>query len=177
MKESREERYKRIHAVRKKAKVVTYSAMYGVGKSKLSRTTGMPEKEAAALIEAFWEINWAVKEVAAKVEIRKIKGQMWVKNPVSSFWHSLRYERDVWSTLNQSTGVYCFDTWVAYYLTKRPDLRGQFHDETINAVPKGEEKVHEKVLQWAIGKVNDKLKLNVDLGVDVQFGANYSEIH
>ena len=29
----------------------------------------------------------------------------------------------------------------------------------------------------AIDKVNQKLQLNVDLGVDVQFGYRYSDIH
>ena len=102
---------------------------------------------------------------------------MWVKNPVSGFWYSLRYEKDVFSTLNQSTGVYCFDTWMAFYLSKRPNIVGQFHDETINYVRKGEEVVHEKTLRWAIAQANKKLKLNVALDIDVQYGATYAEIH
>jgi hypothetical protein len=35
---------------------------------------------------------------------------MWLYNPVSKFWYSAIY-KDIFSTLNQGTGVYCFDTW------------------------------------------------------------------
>jgi DNA polymerase I-like protein with 3'-5' exonuclease and polymerase domains len=177
MSETPEQRYKRIHAIRKKAKVVTYSAMYGVGKSKLARTTGMSELEAGKLLEAFWKINWSVQEVARSAEVKTVGGQMWVKNPVNGFWYSLRFSKDVWSTLNQGTGAYCFDQWVAHYLTRRPNIIGQFHDESINRVKLGDEKQHESVLRWAIDKVNEKLKLNIKLDIDVQFGSRYSLIH
>ena len=46
-------------------------------------------------------------------------------------WYSLRFDKDRFSTLNQGTGAYCFDTWVKYILSKRPQLTGQFHDEVI----------------------------------------------
>jgi hypothetical protein len=74
--------------------------------------------------------------------IRKINGEMWVQNPVSKFWHSLRYEKDVFSTLNQSTGAYCFDKWVAYYRHVEANIIGQFHDESINLVKEGDQDVH-----------------------------------
>ena len=170
-------RYKSIKKVRKKFKPVNYSAVYGVGKSKLSRTTGMTQAEAGVLLEAYWERNWAVKKFASEQEFKTVNKQMWVKNPVNGFWYSLRFEKDIFSTLNQSTGAYCFDQWVAYYLTKRPNIIGQFHDESINRVKLGEEKEHEAVLRWAIGKVNKKLKLNINLDIDVQFGMRYSDIH
>jgi hypothetical protein len=102
---------------------------------------------------------------------------MWVQNPVSKFWHSLRYEKDTFSTINQSTGAYCFDKWVAYYRIKRPNILGQFHDESINLVKKGDEDVHSAALNWAIKKLNEDLKLNVDLGIDIQYGQKYSDVH
>lgn len=171
------ERFKAIKKTRKKFKPVNYSAVYGVGKSKLSRTTGMSVNEAAVLLEAYWERNWAVKKFASEQQVKTVNGQMWVKNPVNGFWYTLRYEKDIFSTLNQGTGAYCFDQWVAHYLTKRPNIVGQFHDESINGVKKGQEKEHESVLRWAIDKVNEKLKLNIKLDIDVQFGYRYSEIH
>ena len=171
------DRFKGIKKVRKKFKPVNYSAVYGVGVPKLSRTTGMSKAEAKVLLDAYWERNWAVKQFAADQKIRTINGQMWVKNPVNNFWYSLRYEKDVFSTLNQGTGAYCFDQWVAHYLTKRPNIIGQFHDESINRIKIGEEKEHEEVLRWAIDKVNEKLKLNVKLDIDVQFGLKYADIH
>lgn len=171
------DRFKAIKKTRKKFKPVNYSAVYGVGAPKLSRTTGMSQQEAKTLLEAYWERNWAVRQFAKDQEVKTVGGQMWVKNPVNKFWYSLRYEKDIFSTLNQGTGAYCFDQWVAHYLTKRPNIIGQFHDESINRVKLGEEKQHESVLRWAIDKVNEKLKLNIKLDIDVQFGSRYSLIH
>lgn len=170
-------RFKAIKKTRKKFKPVNYSAVYGVGVPKLSRTTGMSPAEAKVLLEAYWERNWAVKQFAKDQEVKTVGGQMWVKNPVNGFWYTLRYEKDIFSTLNQGTGAYCFDQWVAHYLMKRPNIVGQFHDESINRVPKGEEQEHETALRWAIRKVNEKLKLNIELDIDVQFGYRYSHIH
>jgi hypothetical protein len=137
----------------------------------------MSVSEAGVLLEAYWERNWAVKQFAKEQQVKTLNKQMWVRNPVNGFWYSLRYEKDIFSTLNQSTGAYCFDQWVAHYLTKRPNIVGQFHDESINRIPVGEEEEHESVLRWAIEKVNEKLKLNIKLDIDVQFGIRYSNIH
>ncbi len=171
------QRFKAIKKTRKKFKPVNYSAVYGVGVAKLSRTTGMTPAEAKVLLEAYWERNWAVRQFAKEQEVKTVNGQMWVKNPVNGFWYTLRYEKDIFSTLNQGTGAYCFDQWCAHYLAKRPNIVGQFHDESINRIKKGEEREHESVLRWAIDKVNEKLKLNIKLDIDVQFGTDYSQIH
>lgn len=168
-------RLKAITAVRKKAKVVTYSATYGVGKVKLARSTGMSEEEAAKLLKAFWELNWAVKRVAETATIRKIGGQMWVYNPVSRFWISLRYERDAFSSLNQSTGVFCFDSWLAQ-LWKR-GVKGSFqaHDEILFVTE--DEVWTDKVLKDSIEAVNNTLELNVPLSVDAKYGRSYADVH
>ena len=165
--------------LRKNYKVVNYSATYGVGAAKLSRETGMTEKEAKKLLDAYWERNWSVASFTSDNLKKKkiVNGQMWVQNPVSKFWHTLRYDKDVFSTLNQSTGAYCFDKWVATYRSVRPNIVGQFHDESINLVRRGEEDQHRDVLVSSINKLNEVLKLNVNLGIDVQFGNKYSEIH
>ena len=166
-----------LKAMRKNYKVVNYSATYGVGAAKLSRTTGMNIPQAQSLLDAYWNRNWSVKKFSEDQKIRQINGEMWVQNPVSGFWHSLRYEKDVFSTLNQSTGAYCFDKWVAYYRTRRPNIIGQFHDESINLVKEGEQNAHSDILNWAIEKLNHELKLNVDLGIDIQYGQRYSDVH
>lgn len=168
-----------LKTLRKNFKVVNYSATYGIGAAKLSRETGMSEGESKALLDAYWERNWAVAQFSDDNlrKIKRINGQMWVQNPVSTYWHTLRYEKDVFSTLNQSTGAYCFDRWLAGYLSIRPNIVGQFHDESINCIKKGEEEQHKSALVAAIGRLNNELDLNVELGIDVQFGNKYSEIH
>ena len=166
-----------LKTMRKNYKVVNYSATYGVGANKLSRETGMSTGEAKALLEAYWNRNWSVKEFSESQRIRTINTQMWVQNPVSKFWYSLRFEKDAFSTINQGTGAYCFDRWVALYRLHKPNIVGQFHDESINVVRKGEENEHTSILQWAIEKLNEQLKLNVDLGIDVQYGQTYADVH
>ena len=169
--------YLRLKAVRKRYKPVNYASVYGVGKVKLSRTTGMPESECAELIEAYWKRNWAVKAVAESLTVRTIGGNMWLFNPVSRFWISLRYDKDRFSSLNQSTGVFCFDSWLAHCWAKGVRGVAQFHDEVVVPVTKGQEDNTLKKMKDAISEVNKKLNLNVPLDVDPQFGSRYADIH
>jgi len=165
----------RITAIRKKAKVVTYSAVYGVGKAKLARETGMSVKEAEHLLEAFWRRNWAVKKVAEQQYTKEVGGYTWLKNPVSGFWHELRYDKDKWSTTNQSTAVYVFDSWLARARLYGYTGQGQFHDETLASVK--DEKSASEALTKGIERLNSDLQLNVDFGIDIKTGRNYSEVH
>jgi len=106
-------------------------------------------------------------------------GSMWLKNPVSGFWYNLRAEKDRFSTLNQGTGVYCFDLWLAHCRALGVKISAQFHDEQLAPVVDviGEEDETEKKLKLAIKRVNDKLNLNVPLDVDLKFGMTYAEVH
>ena len=166
-----------LKSLRKNYKVVNYSATYGVGAAKLARETGMKQKEAKTLLEAFWSRNWAIERVASTLRVRELFGGMWLKNPVSGFWYSLRSEKDRFSTLNQGTGVFCFDTWVSFCRSEGIKSIGQFHDEVIALVKKGEEGAVEKIMHEAAIKLNEKVQLNVPLGTDVQFGNTYADIH
>ena len=166
-----------LSALRKNYKVVNYSATYGVGSSTLSRNTGMSKEEATVLLEAFWSRNWSVDKVANTARTRDLFGSMWLLNPVSNFWYSLRSDKDKFSTLNQGTGVFCFDSWVS--LCRRYGIKtiGQFHDEIIALVPEGNEEQTKTTMEQAIENLNKKLELNVPLGVDAQFGKTYADIH
>lgn len=166
---------KAVAKVRKVFKPVNYSAVYGVGKVKLSRTTGMPEDQCQELLDAYWERNAAVKQVAEAQEVRTLGGKMWLYNPVSRFWISLRYKKDIFSSLNQSTGVFCFDSWLAECWVKGVKGVAQFHDETITVTKDRDNEV--KIMKEAIQRVNNKLNLNVPLDVDPKFGTTYAQIH
>jgi len=166
-----------LKALRKNYKVVNYSATYGVGAPKLARETGMSKSEAKKLLDAFWSRNWAIERVAKNLRVRELFGGMWLKNPVSGFWHSLRSDKDRFSTLNQSTGVYCFDTWVKECRGMGLETIGQFHDEIIVLTKEGDEDKAENIMQMSINNVNHEINLNVPLGTDVQFGKTYADIH
>lgn len=164
-----------LSAIRKGYKAANYACVYGVGEVTLSRQTGLPKKDAKKLIEAYWERNWAVKKVAESQKVREIEGERWILNPVSGFWHELRSDKDRWSTINQSTGVYCFDTFVALCRKNGVKIIGQFHDEIIVETDNVEDTT--MLLDRCCEILNQKVKLNVPLGIDYQSGNNYAEIH
>ena len=165
----------KLKDVRKKYKAANYSCVYGVGAAKLARETGMKQKEAKALIEAYWERNWAIKKVADKAVVKEFGGQRWLFNPVSGFWYSLRYDKDKWSTTNQGTGVYIFDSWLARCSLYGYMGNAQFHDETLGFT-KDQQQTTE-VLQKGIDKLNEDLNLNVTMAIDIQYGKHYASVH
>ncbi len=175
MLESAEERYKRLHNLRKKAKVVNYSSLYGVGASKLSRNMGVSKAEAQELLDAFWKLNWAVREVAEKQVIKEVRGCKWVRNPVSGFWYQLRFEKDVWSTINQGTGVYVFDSWLARCAKLGYMGQMQMHDETGASVTNHSQT--REIMKQAIEWTNRDLNCNVSFSIDTKEGVSYAEVH
>jgi hypothetical protein len=163
--------------LRKKFKAANYSAIYGVGKAKLAREIRSNVKEADELLKAYWKRNWSIVKVSEGVEVKIFGPHMWLRNPVSGFWHNLRYDKDRFSTLNQSTGVFAFDTWLFFARRAGVVINMQFHDEEGNYVKIGNEGENSLKLKKAIELTNDKLKLNVPLDIDIKYGKNYSEVH
>lgn len=171
-------KYKRIKKVRGDAKPVNFSATYGVGKKKLAMTGGFTEDFAELLLDTYWNLNWAVKKFAEDQEVKTINGQMWIKQPVSGFWYSLRADKDRFSTVNQSTAVFVFDCWVYYLRSLGLQITLQYHDECVvlvkNDIPVVE--IEEKIM-GAMKKVNELLKLNVEVKCSFDVGNNYKEVH
>ena len=79
---------------------------------KISSIAKIPLSLAEKLWEIYWQRNWAIKAIAADSFVKKVRNYKWIYNPVSHFYLFLKTEKDRFSTLNQSTGVYVFDTWV-----------------------------------------------------------------
>lgn len=164
-------------AKRLKAKKTNFSAIYGAGAPKISLTASIPLHEARLLHTIYWKRNWSVKKIAEDQIVKRIGDQMWLFNPVSQFWYSLRFTKDAFSTLNQGTGVYCFDSWVRFVRMKGIKLCGQFHDEIIFTLPKGQEDCYTAKLREAEAEVNQQLQLNVPLRISIDYGKNYAEVH
>ncbi len=129
------------------------------------------------LVETYWKRNWSVKAIAEEQIVKVVGGQKWLFNPVSKFWYSLRYEKDRFSTLNQGTGVYCFDRWLSHVMDGGPPIIGQMHDEWIALIKKGNRERMKKHVARAIKLVNEELQLNRELECSVEFGDNYADIH
>jgi hypothetical protein len=167
-----------LKPLRSQYKATNYSAIYGVGSPKLARELGTTQKKAQALLDAYWARNWAVKKLSSDQYVKTLKdGSMYLKNPVSGFYYSLRYEKDIFSTLNQGTGVYIFDSWVMRMRRKGIHPQAQVHDEVLFAMGSRCEAQVEKTLKEAMKEVNDTLKLNVEVGVSVDFGQDYASVH
>lgn len=166
---------------RGKAKTVNFAGVYGAGAPKIAQSTGMPLAQAEALHRTYWTRNKAVKQVASSTKIKVVEfageKQMWQFNPVSSMWYSLRFKKDRFSTLNQGTGVYCFDLWVREVRKRGIRIMLQYHDEIVFSLERGKEEETERLLLEAIEAVNEVVGLNVPLGVSVDFGDNYAQIH
>ena len=169
--------YKALGALRKTYKQVNYSCVYGAGGATVGRSAGVSTHKGGLLVEAYWKRNWSVKAIAEAQVVKVSGGMKWLYNPVSRFWYSLRHEKDRFSTLNQGTGVYCFDTWVKYVRSKNLPIVGQFHDEICCVLRKGMRDRAIKVCKWAIDKANEELNLNRKLDCSIDFGDSYAEIH
>lgn len=166
-------------------KTTNYACQYGAGIATVQRGAKCDWATAEKLHKAYWALNWSIKEVAKHTKVKTIDGQMWQWNPVSDFWYSLRQDKDRFSTLCQGTGAYVFDVWcnaVIAICNERwgidPKLCGQFHDELILQVRKGNQELWKALVGVeAISRANEVLKMNRDVACDVQFGLAYSEIH
>lgn len=146
---------KKYTAERNLAKTVNFSSIYGAGPPKIASSTGMSLEQAQALHKTYWERNKAVKLVAENCTVKvfyndnrveKYKQnqlnqliragvinendikQLWILQPISKFWYPLRYLKDSFSAINQSSGVYCFDLWVQQVRSRGIKVRFQYHD-------------------------------------------------
>lgn len=169
--------YKRIKTLRGIFKNGNYACQYGAYPPRLVKTCGIDLSEAKEVFDAYWKLNWAIKEVSSKQKILIVNGEMWLQNPTNGFFYSLRKKSDIFSTLIQGTASYVFDEWVRFILEEREQLTAQFHDEIVLCVLSENVQRAEDLCNRAIKKLNDKLKLNRELGIGVQIGTRYSDIH
>lgn len=163
---------------RHSAKTVNFSSTYKVGAKTLARNLKKTEKFAKSILDAFWKRNWAIKTFEADCITKVIGTQMWVQQPVSKFWYTLRSEKDIFSTVNQSTAVYVFDVWLAFSRRQGLKVSLQSHDEQLckisDTVPQD---VVTNMMNKAMEKVNNKLKLNVSIACSMDYGLNYKSVH
>lgn len=167
----------KLKLARHKAKTTNYSCLYGVGAKRLSLQLDIPNKEAQDLIDAYWRINFAVKEVSKTFTIKQVGSELWILNPISKFWHHLRNEKDSFSTVNQSSAVYCFNIWL--YNITRSGLWPicQSHDDGVWRVDEENAERAKAVITKAMETLNKQLKLNIQLDCEVQVGDNISQTH
>ena len=119
-------------------------------------------------------MNWADVEMGLRRRYFRREFDL-LYNPVSRFWISLRYKKDIFSSLNQSTGVFRFDSWLMQCVRRGLRPIFQFHDEGGWYIQDRQTTLIK--MTDAITEVNNTLNLNVPLGIDAKFGSSYSDVH
>lgn len=163
--------------VRSNAKTVNFAGVYGAGPPKLSKVLKCTLDFSQKLHSAYWLRNKAVKQVEKDSKVKIVDEQLWLWNPVSKMWYYLKKMKDIFSTLNQGTGVYCFDVWVKQVRKKGIKIMLQYHDEIGFDFKKEDREFVRESLHKSIDEANEILKLNVPLSVSVDIGNDYSESH
>lgn len=171
-----EEKFKEIEGKRYVAKTTNFTCTYGAYPPRIALTANIPLKKAEIFFNAYWERNKAVNETAEACVVKTIKDQMWLFNPVSKLWYSLRYEKDRFSTLNQGTAVWVFDTWLGF-VRQKLKIPFQYHDELMLNINKKDIDKTVDILNEAMSKTNNLLKLNVPIACGIEIGDTYSTCH
>lgn len=169
--------FHRLNIVRNKAKTTSYSALYGIGKTKLAKELKISEKEAQQLLDGYWLLNEPVKVFTEMCVTKEVRKQLWVQNPLNNFWYTLRSSHTVFSVVNQSAGDYCFTLYLWNAKKLGLPVIANFHDEFLGRVKKGEEDLYIERIKKAITMTNKQVKMNVTLGMDYALGKNYAEVH
>lgn len=167
----------KLKSSRSKAKTTNYASLYLVSAATLSRNLEISKSEAQKLIDAYWKIHFAVKKVSESFLIKDVDGENWVYNPIAKFWYYCRNTRNVFSTVNQSSAVYCFNVWLFNCTRRGYWPRTQSHDDLMFVEGENEVQKVIEVIQQAMEDTNKQLKLNVELACETQVGNNVAETH
>ncbi len=167
----------KLKVARSRGKTCNYASLYNVGSETLARNLEITKAEGQGLIDAYWKIHFAVKEVAKSYTTKKIENETWVWNPISKFWYNVRNLKDLYSVVNQSSAVYCFNMWVYNCTQKGIWPVTQSHDDQAYVVDEHLVEETQEIIKEAMEKVNRQLKLNVRLDCETQVGNSVAETH
>tara|TARA_R110000782_G_scaffold268495_1_gene365021 strand:- start:1179 stop:3302 length:2124 start_codon:yes stop_codon:yes gene_type:complete len=168
---------KKLKLARSKGKTCNYASLYNVGAETLGRNLDISKKEAQKLIDAYWEIHYAVKTVSQEFTLKKVGDETWVYNPISRFFYYCRNTKDLFSIVNQSSAVYCFNMWVWNCTQMGIYPVTQSHDDSAYIVDIQRVENTKSIIEEAMKRVNRQLNLKVELACDTQVGKNIAETH
>lgn len=179
---------KEISKARGKGKNSNYALQYSCGIKTLARTAGVSETVAKNISKAYKSMNWSIDKIASDQVIKKTSHGVYQMNPFNNIWYHLKTDKDRFSTLVQGTGSYILDLWLGFQfnLRNKPKygiddygvkLLATAHDEQIVEFKEDFKDSVKTLIEDSLGKVNDRFKLEIPFGCDVQFGTKYSQIH
>ncbi|UZS00990.1 DNA polymerase [Pseudomonas phage vB_PsaM_M1] len=181
---------------RDRSKNIYYAAMYGAGDAKIASTAGLPEKRGKEISEKFWAANEGTKKLKDQLEkYWTSKGQSKYLPAIDGRMLCTRKKSALLNTIFQSCGgiamdyACCFlDIWLGglkwkdrkpYYLYKGHVVRriGYVHDEVEFECEDVIAEEVAKLIERAIVKAGEHLKLNVELAGEGKIGKNWKEVH
>lgn len=179
---------KDIAKARGKGKNSNYALQYSCGIKTLARTAGVSEAVAKKISKAYKSMNWSIDKIAADQVVKKVSHGTYQLNQFNGIWYHLKTDKDRFSTLVQGTGSYVLDLWLGFQFNLRKDpkygigvdganLLATAHDEQIIEFKEEFKDNVKSLIEDSLNKVNDRFKLEIPFGCDVQFGSNYSQIH
>jgi hypothetical protein len=136
--------------------------------------------EAQHLFDVYWERNKGIKMVVNDTIIKKVKGRLWLWNPVAQLWMYLKTEKDTFSCLNQSTGSYVFNCLLRIVKEKisgKGEILLEYHDEMLIRTTKALKEEVLACLDEAVIILNNQLKLNIEISISKEIGKNYADCH
>lgn len=185
-----ESEIKRIGKIRGVGKQANYALQYGSGVETLARTAKIAVSQARKLKDGYDKLNWTIPKIAAAQRVKAFGTGKYLLNKANGVWYPLKAEKDRFSTLIQGSGAFTLDLWLLKIFEIREaaiksgrlskgkmDLLGQFHDECIFECYDEDIQVCRDIIAEAMVKVNEVLRLNVELSCDIKNGKTYYEIH
>lgn len=174
-----------------------YAILYGAAGPKVASTLGLPEKMGQSLMEKFWEANPGTKELKDKLEkYWETRGQEKYLPAIDGRILHTRKKSALLNTIFQSCGgiamdyACCFlDSWLGdihwdekrrpYYLYKGCVVRriGYMHDEVEFECEAPVAEEVGKLIEKAIEKAGQFLKIQVPLAGEAKVGKNWKEVH
>lgn len=174
-----------------------YAILYGAAGPKVASTLGIPESKGQAALEAFWEANPGTAELKKNLE------SYWEKTGQKKYLPAIdgrilltRKKSALLNTIFQSCGgiamdyACCFlDSWLGglhwdelrrpYYKYKGYIVRriGYFHDEVEFECSEDVAEEVAGLIEKAISKAGQFLKIKVPLEGEGKVGKNWKEVH
>lgn len=181
---------------RNKSKNGLYATMYGARAPMLAITLGISLKQAEEALEAFWEANPATKQRMEELETEWIgSGKKYIK-ALDGRYLVVRKQSSILNTKFQSGGAIIMDMALllldhkfggihvdrdlipCYHYKGHKIYRiGYFHDEYEFEVPEEIALEIKVILEWAIKRAGEILKMKIPLVGEGKIGANWAEVH
>ena len=172
-----------LHKLKKKrttAKTSNFAMVYGAFPPTISKTAKIPLDEAQVLYDVYWERNKAIKDIEKNVVIKKFGRETWLFNPIGKFWILVKNTKDIFSSLNQSSGAIVFNIFLKQIYTHKSEndkIVLEYHDEFGMRISSEDTVRIKELLSKAIETTNEIIKLNVPIEISFKIGKNYAEVH